>query len=107
MIYMRNITITTAKSATYLENVGSSTPIRTATMSVSLTSFVNGIPLVVVEAESRLRAEKALEQIEQYERGIWRLRELRVDEFSPLRSMTPNDRGKAGDCSRKCCPTTK
>lgn len=70
-------------------------------MSVSLTSFVNGIPLVVIEAE------KALEQIEQYERGIWHLRELRVDEFSPLRNMTPNDRGEAGDCSRKCWPTTK
>lgn len=41
MIYMRNITITTAKSATYLENVGSDIRNREATCDIKVSDFID------------------------------------------------------------------
>ena len=46
MIYMRNITITTAKSATYLENVGEQTFSRTAQRGLKHTDLEEAIRVV-------------------------------------------------------------
>ena len=74
MIYMRNITITTAKSATYLENVGSmvetATPIIATRINGQAFDLRDRGPLWLVfpyDVDSRFRTEKI------FAASIWQL----------------------------------